>query len=249
LSANGTDIPTLQSRISSLETANATLRSEKAKSDAAYNSLLHKINDIRKSLTTRFQQNEEQLSANAETISNLESENQALTETIGTLQSEISSLSSENTSLSTQIATLRRDINQYSTSEIEWTKDRNKLEKTKRSLETEVDNLRMALSNWERTASEEHSIAESARDRILLLEEEIASYRDHQDTARNEVDKLRDETDKLRITLRDVQEERKRELREVVEGMEGQIERLNERCEKFERRAVDAEVRTNPHIC
>jgi uncharacterized coiled-coil DUF342 family protein len=109
-------------------------------------------------------------------------------------------------------------------------------------MEAELDNLRLALTNWERTASEEHSLAESSRDRIVLLEEEIASYRDHQDNARSEAERYRDEADRLRRTLREVQDERKRELREVVEGMEGQIERLNVRVEQAEKRAVDAEV-------
>jgi chromosome segregation ATPase len=105
-----------------------------------------------------------------------------------------------------------------------------------------LDNARLALANWERTANEEHSIAESSRDRIVLLEEEIASYRDHQDNVRGEAERYREEANKLRHALRDVQDERKRELREVVEGMEGQIERLNARVEEAEKRAAEAEV-------
>jgi outer membrane protein TolC len=111
-------------------------------------------------------------------------------------------------------------------------------------LEAEIDNLRLALTNWERTAAEEHSIAESSRGRILLLEEEISLYRDHQDTARSEAETYREQVDSLRNALRDAQEERKRELRDVVEGMEGQIELLNSRVEQAEKRAVDAEVHT-----
>jgi len=102
--------------------------------------------------------------------------------------------------------------------------------------------LRLAVQNWERTASEEHVLAETSRDRIVLLEEEISSYRDHQDSARQEAERYRDESEKLRGALRDVQEERKRELREVVEGMEGQIERLNSKVEQAEKRAATAEV-------
>jgi hypothetical protein len=56
------------------------------------------------------------------------------------------------------------------------------------------------------------------------------------------VERYRDEMVHLRNALRDVQDERKGELREVVEGMEGQIERLNFRSEEAEKRAVDAEV-------
>lgn len=239
---NGLDISSLQARIASLEQSNAALKAEKQKSESAYNSLLHKVNDIRKSLTTRFQQNEAQLTANAETIDRLESENQALTETVSTLQNEISSLSSDNCTLSEQIITLRREITSYHHKETEWDRERSRLEKAKRQLDADVDNLRLSLTNWERTASEEHSIAESSRDRIVLLEEEIASYRDHQDAARAEAERCREEADKFRHALRDVQEERKRELREVVEGMEAQIERLNVRVEQYEKRAVDAEV-------
>lgn len=239
---NGTDIAPLLARIAALEQSNETLRLEKQKSDSAYNTLLQKVNDIRKSLTTRFQQNEEQLSANAETIDRLRSENQTLTQTVSTLRAEITSLSTENTALSSQISAFRRETSAYASKETEWGRERGKLEKLKRALETEVDNLRLALTNWERTATEEHSIVESSRDRIMLLEEEIASYRDHQESARSEMERYREEADRLRHSLRDVQEERKRELREVVEGMEGQIERLNARVEQTEKRAVDAEV-------
>jgi chromosome segregation ATPase len=244
LQTNGTDLSTLQTRISALEKANATLRDEKSKSDSAYTSLLGKVHDIRKNLTARFQQNEEQLSTNAETISSLETENQALTETVSTLQTEITSLSSENSTLSEQLSSLRRDISNAQSKQTDADREHVRLEKTKRQLETEVDNLRLALGNWERTATEEHSLAESSRDRIVLLEEEIASYRDHQDSARMEADRYREEVGQLRRAMREIQEERKRELREVVEGMEGQIERLNIRVEQAEKRAVDAEVHT-----
>ena len=57
-----------------------------------------------------------------------------------------------------------------------------------------------------------------------------------------ELERYRDEAAQLRNALRDVQDERKRELRQVVEGMDGQIERLNLRSEEAEKRAVDAEV-------
>jgi chromosome segregation ATPase len=224
-----------------LEKANAQLRAEKQKSDTAYNSLLSKVNEIRKNLTARFQQNEEQLAANAETIERLESENQALTETVTTLQTEITSLSTENSALSEQMSGLRRELSAAQSKETEWHKERSKLEKAKRQLDADVDSLQLALNNWERTASEEHALAESSRDRIMLLEEEIASYRDHQDNARAEADRYRDEADKLRITIRDIQEERKRELREVVEGMEGQIDRLNAQLDQAEKRAASAE--------
>jgi chromosome segregation ATPase len=244
---NGTDISSLQSRIASLEQANAKLRDEKAKSDSAYTSLLHKVHDIRKNLTARFQQNEEQLAANAETIDRLELENQALTDTVSTLQTEITSLSNENSTLSEQVSHFRREVSAAQTKEADYDRELTRWEKTKRQLEAEVDNLRLALTNWERTASEEHSIAESSRDRIVLLEEEIASYRDHQDSARSEAERYRDEADKLRRAMREVQEERKRELREVVEGMEGQIERLNSRVDHAEKRAVDAEVSHQKH--
>ena len=226
-----------------MEKANSTLREEKSKSDSAYTSLLHKVHDIRKNLTARFQQNEEQLAANADTINHLETENTALTETVSTLQTEITSLSSENSTLASQVSHLRREVSVAQSKLSEHDREHARLEKAKRTLEAEVDNLQLALTNWERTASEEHSIAESSRDRIVLLEEEIASYRDHQDSARGEAERYRDEVDKLRRALREVQEERKRELREVVEGMEGQIERLNLRVEQGEKRAVDAERR------
>lgn len=237
--SRGTD---LQSRIAALEQSNATLRAEKQKSDTAYNSLLQRVNDIRRSLTARFQQNEEQLTSNAETIERLETENQALTETVTALQTEIASLSTENSTLSSQISALRRETRALENRETEWDRERSKLEKLKRQLETEVDNLQLALTNWERTANEEHTLAESSRNRILLLEEEIASYRDHQDTARSEAERYREQVDQLRHTLRDVQEEQKRELRDAVEGMEEQIERLNGQVDQAEKRAIEAEV-------
>src|SRR5437667_10148900 len=92
IGSNGDD---LLSRIALLEQANATLHAEKEKSDSAYNSLLQRVNDIRRSLTARFQQNEQQLTNNAETIERLENENQALTGTVTTLQTEIATLSTE----------------------------------------------------------------------------------------------------------------------------------------------------------
>lgn len=245
IQTNGTDVHTLQTRVAALEQANATLRAEKQKADAAYNSLLQKVNDIRKSLTTRFQQNEEQLAAHQETIDSLEHENQSLAQTVSTLQTEISSLSSENSTLSSQISSFRKETSHHTTLQSDWDRERTTLQKQKRNLEQECDSLRLALTNWERTASEEHDLAEASRDRILLLEEEILSYRDHQDSARGELERYREETVHLRNALRDVQDERKRELREVVEGMEGQIERLNLLSEQAEKRAVDAEV--HPH--
>lgn len=201
------------------------------------------MNDIGKSLTARFQQNEQQLATNAETISSLESENQALTETVQTLQNEISSLSQENSSLSDQISVLHKEITSLTAAESESTRERNKLEKLKRQLENEIQHLRVDQRNWERTANEEHEVAENARDRIVVLEEEIASYKDHRDSSQRQVETLQEENDNLRIALREGQEERKRELREVVEGMQSQIDRLTDRAERLEKKATDTEVR------
>jgi chromosome segregation ATPase len=200
------------------------------------------VNEIRKTLASRFQEKEEQLSSSQETIDRLETENQALTETVSTLQTEITSLSTENTTLSEQLSSLRRNITSFQSKESEFEKERTRWETRRRHLEMEVDSLRLAVQNWERTANEEHGLAENSRDRIVLLEEEIASYKDHQYEARMEAERYRDESEKWRGALRDVQEERKRELREVVEGMEGQIERLNVKVEQAEKRAATAEV-------
>jgi len=146
------------------------------------------------------------------------------------------------------VTTLRKQVTAFQATESEWEKDRVKLEKGKWTLQSEIDALRREVINWERTAAEEHVLAESSRDRIALLEEEISAYRDHQDSARGEAEKAREELERARRTLREVQEERKRELRVVVEGMEAQIERLNGAVERAEKRAGDTEVDTLPFL-
>jgi chromosome segregation ATPase len=105
-----------------------------------------------------------------------------------------------------------------------------------------MEGLKRQLVNWERTAAEEHALAEQHRDRISLLEDEIVSYRLHNESARTDAERTRSELEGVKAALRDAQVERKRELREVVDGMEGQIERLNGVVERAEGRASEAEV-------
>lgn len=141
-----------------------------------------------------------------------------------------------------QITTLRKDLSTLQARESDWERERTRLERGKWTVDNEMEGLKRQLVNWERTAAEEHALAEQHRDRISLLEDEIASYRSHNETARSEAERTRSALEGVKAALRDAQIERKRELKEVVDGMEGQIERLNGVVERAETRASEAEV-------
>ncbi|CRK30015.1 hypothetical protein BN1723_018405, partial [Verticillium longisporum] len=89
---------------------------------------------------------------------------------------------------------------------------------------------------------EERSVKESLVDKTAELEEQVATLRENYQEAAADRDKQSQAIDSLQKALSDIQEARKRELREMVETSEEQLQALKKLVQEADARAVEAET-------
>ena len=88
---------------------------------------------------------------------------------------------------------------------------------------------------------EERSVKESMQDKVSELEDQVMSLRQGYESAASERDSQNTLVDNLQNALREIQDARKRELREMVETTEDQLGQQKELVQQADRRAREAE--------
>ena len=84
-------------------------------------------------------------------------------------------------------------------------------------------NTANAMGEWEVLAMEERSIKENLSEKVAELEEQANSLKQGYESAANERDSQTTLIDNLQNALREIQEARKKELRDMVETTESQL--------------------------
>ena len=127
-----------------------------------------------------------------------------LSNQLGELKKEYWKLNEESTGSMTEAANLRNRLN---LSQHNWAKERENLIARENYLQEELENTKQAMQDWEVIALEERSIRESLGDRVLELEEQLA-------TLRIGYEKIASEKEQTSVTIDGLQ----RALREIQEG-------------------------------
>ena len=156
-------------------------------------------------------------------IEELEQEQSTTNEDNQRLQSSVANLNSQIESQASEIETLRSRTNLSNTN---WAKERDDLISREAYVREEYEVARQAMQDWEILATEERSRREGADERAQELEEQLNAQKEAFERVRSEADTQGSTVDGLQRALRDVQEERKRELRELVEQSQSQLEEL-----------------------
>merc|ERR1711964_476364 len=123
-----------------------------------------------------------------------------------------------------------------------WVSEREDLVQQTRQLRDEAEAAKEAMGDWEVLAMEERSMREGLAERIKDLEEQFSMQKESYEEAVSERDSQSQTLEGLQRALQDVQESRKRELREMVESYEEQLQALKKLVQDSDSRATEAEA-------
>ncbi|OGM43788.1 Golgi matrix protein [Aspergillus bombycis] len=228
---------------------------KKEHAESQFQKLLERVNTIKSQLGERLKEDAEELAQARLKIGELEEQNSALKENFQLKCSELTELSEANEHKSKEISTLRDRMN---LSQQNWLKEKEELLEQQSYLQSEFEQAKEAMHNWEVLAMEERSIRETLGEKVVDLEEQLASLKDAYERTSDERDSQLAAVDGLQRALQEIQTARRKELRELVENSDAQLEELKQALHCAEKKALDADKalrsaqkeleRVRPHI-
>ncbi|KAK4575252.1 hypothetical protein LTR86_001104 [Recurvomyces mirabilis] len=228
------EVTRLRQSLESIQTVHGEQRTElelsqqgKENAELQYRNLLGKVNTIRSQLGERLKQDAEELEQARGRIEELEASNSTISDENQRLQETITDHGSRLDAQTGEIESLRSRTN-LSTSN--WVKERDEMVSREAYIREEYEVARQAMQDWEILATEERSRREALEERVGDLEEQLGGSREAYEHVRNEAETQGSTVDGLQRALRDLQDERKRELREMVEQSQAQLDELKKQA-------------------
>jgi chromosome segregation ATPase len=225
--------------VAQLRTELEEANSAKEQAEEAYQGLLERVNHLKTTLGDRLKRDRAELEEAKERIEELETQNEQLQDGSKDFEAQISKLKEELQDAAREATSLRSRGN---LSQQNWVKERDELARLVSSLKEEVETTTNAMGEWEIIAMEERSVKESLVEKVAELEEQATSLRDNYQNAAAERDSQSKAIDNLQTALSDIQEARRRELREMVETSEEQLQALKKLVHEADLRAQKAEA-------
>lgn len=135
-------------------------------------------------------------------IEELEEHNSNLRTELESKNSELEEIANENEEKSKEISTLRDRTN---LSQQNWLKEKDEFLEQESYLQSEFEQAKEAMHNWEVLAMEERSIRESLGEKVIDLEEQLVGLKDAYDKAVFERDSQSSTVDGLQRALQEIQ--------------------------------------------
>lgn len=217
----------------------ADTQGEKEQAETQYRNLLGRVNTIKSQLGARLKADAEELSQARSRIEDLEEQCGNLREQNEARVAEVATLAEEGEQRSKELSSLR---NRTTLSQQNWSKERGDLIQREAYAKEEFEAAKQAMQDWEVLAMEERTIRESIAERVADLEEQAASHREAHERAASERDSQSLTVDGLQRALQELQDARRRELRELVENSQAQVEKLQKQLQEVEGKAADATI-------
>ena len=211
----------------------------KEQAETQYQHLLGRINTIKASLGERLKADKQELEEAKEQIEELETQNSALQKQIQNLESSAKRMEEESGETSKELSSLR---NRHNLSQENWVHEREDMTTQIRHLRDETEAAKDAMGDWEVLAMEEKRMRESLTERVADLEEQYSSQKESYEVAITERDAQSQAVGGLQRALQEVQDARKRELREMVESYEEQLQSLKKLVQESDTRATEADA-------
>ncbi|KAJ5297989.1 hypothetical protein N7508_008238 [Penicillium antarcticum] len=230
-SKHSADMEALQEKLDDAET-------KKAHAETQFQKLMERVNTIKSQLGERLKEDAEELSQARSQIEDLEDENRSLNEQLESKSIQLVELSGESAEKDKELSTLR---DRTSLSQQNWLKEKEELLEQESYIQSEFEQAKEAMHNWEVLAMEERSIRENLNEKVGDLEEQLSSLRDAYEKATDERDTQQSTVDGLQRALQEIQSARKQELRELVESSDAQLEDLRRSLREAQKQATDAD--------
>lgn len=213
--------------------------SEAAKEHAEeqYETLLGRVEKIKETLGDRLKRDKAELEEAKDRVEELETQNEDLQRAVRDGEQERDRLRAEVQEQGRELAGLRSRSN---LSQQNWLKEKDDMARQVQHLKAELESTSNAMGEWEVIAMEERSVRESLAEKVADLEEQLASTAERYERVSSELEAQSRATDKLQIALQEIQEARRKERREMVEGYEEQIQAMKTRVQEAEAKATEA---------
>ncbi|KXJ96922.1 golgi matrix protein [Microdochium bolleyi] len=215
--------------------------SEAAKEQAQeqYEDLLERVEKIKETVGTRLARGKEELEEANQRIEELEAQNEELQSGSKSHSERVEKLETELQDANRELASLRsrNNLSQHNS-----LKEKEDLTRQIQHLREEAEAAKDAMGDWEVLAMEERSVRENLAEKASALEEQIASLKDNYERAASERDSQSNAVDSLQRALREIQDARKKELREMVESSEEQLGALKKLVQEADTRASAAQA-------
>ncbi|GKZ82544.1 hypothetical protein AnigIFM56816_007365 [Aspergillus niger] len=225
------DMEALQEKLDDAE-------SKKEHAETQFQKLLERVNTIKSQLGERLREDAEEIAQARSRIEELEEQNSNLQEETQHKSTELEQLSQANSEMSKELSTLR---DRTSLSQQNWLKEKEELLEQENYLQSEFEQAKEAMHNWEVLAMEERSVRESLGEKVVDLEEQLATVKDAYEKTAAERDSHLATVDGLQRALQEIQTARKKELRELVETSDAQLEELKQALQGAEEKASKAD--------
>lgn len=224
----------------------ALLKSDLEESEAAkeqaeeqYQTLLTRVEKIKTTLGERLSRDKQELEEAKERVEELEAQNEELQKGAQGYQDEITGLKTGLQDATRELSSLRSRNN---LSQHNLLKEKEELNRQIQHLREEAEAAKDAMGDWEVLAMEERSIRESLTEKTAALEEQLATLRESYEHAASERDSQSQAVDSLQRALQEIQEARKKELREMVETSEEQLQAMKKLVKEADARSQEAEA-------
>lgn len=193
----------------------------KEQAEEQYEELLGRVEKIRKTLGDRLNRDRAELEEARERIEELEGQVEELQGSAQSSGQHVGKMKDELADATRELNTLR-SRNNLSTQN--WGKEKDELSRQMLRLKQELESTSNAMGEWEVIAMEERSVKESLTEKSQELEEQVSALRRGYEGAAADRDSQATLVDNLQNALREIQDARKRELREMVESTEAQLD-------------------------
>lgn len=203
-----------------------------------YQTLVGRVEKIKENVSTRLARGKEELEEANQRIEELEGQNEELQKGAQSYQDEIEKLKTELQDATRELSSLRsrNNLSQHNS-----LKEKEDLTRQIQHLREEAEAAKDAMGDWEVLAMEERSIRESLSEKAAALEEQLLTLRESYEQIITERDSQSQAVDSLQRALQEIQEARKKELREMVETSEEQLQALKKLVQEADTRATEAE--------
>ncbi|KAJ8126903.1 hypothetical protein O1611_g6735 [Lasiodiplodia mahajangana] len=244
------EVEELRKQLETIQTAHTQettqLKSELEEVEAAkeqveeqYQTLVGRVEKIKENVGHRLARGKEELEEANQRIEELEAQNEDLQKGTEAFEEQISGLQTELQDATRELSSLRsrNNLSQHNS-----LKEKEDMARQIQHLREEAEAAKDAMGDWEVLAMEERSIRENLAERATALEEQLESLRENYERAASERDIQSQAVDSLQRALQEIQEARKRELREMVETSEEQLQAMKKLVQEADARASEAET-------
>ncbi|KAL7942054.1 hypothetical protein V8C42DRAFT_333463 [Trichoderma barbatum] len=227
-----------QAEVSQLQAELEDSNAARETAEEQYQTLLGRVEKIKETLSDRLKRDKAELEEAKEHIEELEAQNEELRNEAESSSENLAKLRGELQDATRELTTLRSRNNLSATN---WGKEREELVKSIQHLKEEMETTSNAMGEWEIIAMEERSIKENLGDKVTELEEEVVGLREGYEAATAERDSQTTLIDNLQNALREIQDARKKELRDLVETSEAQLQEQKKLVQEAVAKATDAQ--------